>query len=287
MRPLFISGKTRRMILVTGTKRSGTSMWMQILKEGGYPIFGSAYSAVWEESIREANPQGFWESTFRQGVFYATNPHPRTGEYLPVEAVKRHGVKVFIPGVVRTEYAYIDHVIATMRPWREYVASINRLYALEDEWLAQRPEPEKALEKARKSRGAFPPEVEWWFEWYELIRDMSTRRYPFHWLTYERVLHEPEREIRRVFRWLKGGDLAAAVASVKPSSKTQRDTPTPGDCPLDAFCIEVMDELYDLCNRDLPMTQPFAERLNKVQTILVEQYGAPSRDRKRDDLEES
>jgi RNase adaptor protein for sRNA GlmZ degradation len=28
------------MIIVTGTKRSGTSLWMQILERTGYPILG-------------------------------------------------------------------------------------------------------------------------------------------------------------------------------------------------------------------------------------------------------
>ena len=42
-------------------------------------------------------------------------------------------VKVFVPGVVRSEWSYIEHVIANVRPWREYEASVNRLWRLEDE----------------------------------------------------------------------------------------------------------------------------------------------------------
>ena len=50
------------MILVTGTKRSGTSMWMQILIAAGFTNFGSAFPANWGESIKEANSKGFFES---------------------------------------------------------------------------------------------------------------------------------------------------------------------------------------------------------------------------------
>jgi len=119
-------------IIVTGTKRSGTSMWMQALKAAGLPVLGEAFSGSWGESIRDANPKGFYESPFRQGVFYATNPDPKTGAYLRPEETKRVVVKVFVPGLIRTDIAYVDHVIATMRPWREYTRSIRKLYALED-----------------------------------------------------------------------------------------------------------------------------------------------------------
>ena len=166
------------------------------------------------------------------------------------------------------------------------VASLQRLYALEDEWLLQQPDAEQRLAKARKGRGALPPEVEWWCEWYELIRDVSTRRYPFHWVTYQRVLDDPEKEVGRVFKWIKRGDLDAAIASVHPSSSTQRNTATPVECALDTDCIAVMDELYDTCHRDAPLTQSFAERLNAVQATVEAQYGPQSRDRKRDDIEE-
>ena len=35
------------MIIVTGTKRSGTSMWMQILAAAGLPVFGEAFPRSW------------------------------------------------------------------------------------------------------------------------------------------------------------------------------------------------------------------------------------------------
>ena len=68
------------MLIVTGTKRSGTSMWMQIL---------IAAPANWGNTIRDANPSGFYESLLRQGIYWRTNPHPRTGAYFFPEQVER------------------------------------------------------------------------------------------------------------------------------------------------------------------------------------------------------
>ena len=126
------------MIVVTGTKRAGTSMWMQILVAAGFPHVGTPFPGNWGESIRDANPAGFYESLLRQGVFHATNPDPRTGRFVRPSQVERHVVKVFVPGLVRTDFGYIGRVLATMRPWREYVASLRRLFAIEDAWRARR-----------------------------------------------------------------------------------------------------------------------------------------------------
>lgn len=120
------------MILVCGTKRSGTSLWMQMLGAAGYSIIGEAFPSVWEESIREANPRGFFESRLRQGVFFATNPDPESGEFIFPDPSKNHAVKVFVPGLVRTDYAFIDRVVGTMRHWSAYSTSLSRLYELED-----------------------------------------------------------------------------------------------------------------------------------------------------------
>src|SRR5687767_12378620 len=119
------------MIIVTGTKRSGTSMWMQILQAAGYPLLGEAFPRDWGETIRDANRQGFYESPLRLGIYYATNPSPRTGAYLAPEETRRVAVKVFASGLVKTDLVYIDRVLASIRPFREYRQSLERLYAME------------------------------------------------------------------------------------------------------------------------------------------------------------
>ena len=70
------------MIIVTGTKRSGTSMWMQVMVAAGLPVIGEKFPRDWGEVFREANPGGFYESELMTGIYWETNPHPQTGAYL-------------------------------------------------------------------------------------------------------------------------------------------------------------------------------------------------------------
>ena len=118
---------SRAMIIVTGTKRSGTSMWMQILRAAGFAIVCEAFPRDWASTIREGNPRGFYESPLRRGIHLATNPDPCTGAYLCPMATRTVAVKVFVPGLLRTDLRFVHKVIATIRPFREYMASVERL----------------------------------------------------------------------------------------------------------------------------------------------------------------
>lgn len=247
------------MIIVTGTKRSGTSMWMQILRDGGIPVIGEAFPKQWEHTIRDANPHGFYESALRRGINFTTNPNPRTGEYLSPAATRHHAVKVFAPGLARSDLAYIDRVVVTMRPWREYVHSLERLYSMEHANMEAR----SGHERQRSVR--VPAMLEWWDENYTLIRDVVIRRYPANFVSYDMALREPERVIREVFRWLGTGDADAAVAAVKPETRTQR---TPERDPTEPEYTLLFDELYELVDRSQPLTAPFIERLNAVAAEL-------------------
>src|SRR5262245_45563518 len=115
------------MIIVTGTQRSGTSMWMQILEAAGLPLFGEKFSRAWEKNNAALNAEGFYETNLRLGINFETNPDPTTGAYIRPDQVTRHVVKVFIPGLIRTDLAFVGRVVATVRHWREYVQSIDRL----------------------------------------------------------------------------------------------------------------------------------------------------------------
>ncbi len=273
------------MILVTGTKRSGTSMWMQILIAAGYPHIGAAYLGRWEESIKDANPRGFYESALRQGIFYATNPNPRTGDWIPPQASVRHVVKVFIPGLVRTDFAYIGKVVATMRHWREYGGSLQRLYDMEDRFADTHPDEEarKRRERLQKTRSALPPAIEWWFEQYDLVRDVSVRRYPVHMTTYDRLLADPRTAIERVLGWLGEGDLDKAVAAVDPALRTSHERPD-----VDGVSAEhaaLFDELYDRVHTERGLDDEFLVRMNAAQHELEEEYGRLSRERAREDVD--
>ena len=263
------------MILVTGTKRSGTSMWMQILQAAGYEVVGSAFPGTWGESIRPCNPRGFYESRFRQGVFYATNPDPRTGGFVRPETVERHVVKVFVPGLLRTDWAFIGPVLATMRPWREYAASLRRLYVTEAEWRAGQEvdelgERDSASER-RVRAGTLPPALEWWFENYELIRDVAVRGYAFHMTTYDRLLREPEGEVRGVLEWLGGGNVEAAIAEVTPELRTF-DGPEVDDPQIDPETAALFDRFYAAVDGGDGLSGELVAEMNATHRQLVERW---------------
>lgn len=275
------------MVIVTGTKRSGTSMWMQILIAAGFPSIGSAFPGIWEHSIRDANPRGFYESKFRQGVYFATNPDPETGAFVTPDQVRRHVVKIFIPGLVRTDYSYIGPVVATMRNWREYGVSLRRLHAMEDAFLAesrtrgdaepQKSFPDEAVESIVRA-GQLPPALEWWFENYDLIRNMVTRRFRMHMTTYDRLLRAPDMEVGKVIRWLGEGNLEAAVAEVRPELRTQLTSPQAVDDLVEDHA-ELFDELYGRVDQTRSLDAAFIAKLNETNEALTRRWEAVARQR--------
>jgi hypothetical protein len=193
------------MVVVTGAERSGTSMWMQILIAAGYEPIGEEFPRDWRESLREANPGGFWESTLRNGINFLTNPDPKTGTYMRPDEVAHHVVKVFARGLVRTDLAFLGRVVATARHWRPHAASVRRIRALED----------------RDRRGSAPPRldpvVDWFAKNFMLLADMTRRGYPAKVCAYEDVLARPREAIAPILEWIGGGNLDAAVAAVRPA----------------------------------------------------------------------
>jgi hypothetical protein len=260
------------MIIVTGTKRSGTSMWMQILRAAGYPLLGDAFPRDWGETIRDANQAGFYESPLRLGIYYATNPSPRTGAYLAPAETRRLAVKVFASGLVKTDLAYLDRVVASVRHWREYKHSLERLYNMERE--------NKLAKAERTGRPyaplSFPPApLEWWSDNYGLIRDSLLRGYRFRILSYESVLRDPERAVGETIRWLGGGDRKAAVSAVRNSLRTQHRSSAPAsDSELAPQHEQLFDELYERVDRRRELDGPFIERLHAANRELAHKIAA-------------
>lgn len=252
------------MIVVTGTKRSGTSMWMQLMHAAGLPVIGEKFMRNWETTIRDANPHGFYESPLRRGVYYQTNPEPRTGVYLRAEEVRDHALKVFIPGLVRTERAYLHRVVATVRNWREYGPSLERLQRMEVEAR------EREGRSAPSEPVRLPPILEWWRENHMLIRDVAIRQYPVFMVTYDQVLADPTTIVPRVFQWIGAGDGQAAAASVDRKVRTQQADntgPVPG---IEDDVAEVFDELYRRIHEGVPLDAPFIETLNETDERLAQ-----------------
>jgi hypothetical protein len=242
------------MIFVTGTMRSGTSLWMQVLIAAGFPHIGAAFPKPWGRQLQSANPRGFYESELVLGVHAGTNPHPETGAYLFPEQTREHVVKVFVPGLIRSDVAFMDRVVATVRSWREVAASMDEM-----------------KERTRGSTMRIDPDAPspliWWMENFALVRDLATRRYAAHVTTYQRLLDDPESEIGTVLQWIGRGSLSAAASKVEASLKHHGgEVDPPHD--LESRHVEVFDELYDAIHRGRDLSPSFVERLNRTDLDL-------------------
>ena len=256
-------------------------MWMQILQAGGLEVIGDAFPSHWEESIKQANTRGFFESKLRKGIFYLTNPDPKTGAFFPPAQTRRHAVKVFIPGLVRSDLAFLDRVLVSMRHWREYGPSLDRLYAMEDAYLGAKQAEEPEDPRWRTQRTRLPSAIEWWFDNYELVRDASTRRYPVHMVTYDHLLRDPDQVLGTVLPWVGAANREAARAAIAPSARTQTER-IGGDDGVDSASAAVFDELFGLCDSGKPLPAAFLHEMNATQERLVAQY-RPEAANERDD----
>jgi hypothetical protein len=251
---------SRLVIVVSGTRRAGTSMWMQILAAAGLPVIGEEFPGNWRKTLRAANPYGFHESLLRHGLYYRTNPHPITGEFVRPGDVRGHAVKVFIPGLIRTDASYLDRVLVTVRPWREYEASLVRLHALDDQIL-----PDDAA-RAAAARRRMPPALEWWDEHVVFLRDLAVRGYACHVQSYDGVLDDPRGVVARVLAWLDvDADVAAAVAAVHPQARTQRAPVSDSVTPAVA---EVFDAFYAAVHAGLGLDAALIARINHTHQQL-------------------
>jgi hypothetical protein len=258
------------MIIVTGTKRSGTSMWMQILKAAGLTVLGDAFPRDWADTLREANSEGFYESPLRFGIYYATNPHPRSGAFLPPAETREVAVKVFASGLVKSDLAYVHRVVASMRPFREYASSIARLYTIERENKHQ-----KALQLGQPVERVpdyrpISPVLEWWSDNYGLVRDALIRRYPLHMVSYAAVLRAPERLVPETLEWLGVGTPEPAVRVVREAMRTQHAATTASQPSGLAPALEALfDEFYAHVDERRPLQAELIDRLNEAHDQLA------------------
>jgi len=258
------------MIIVTGTKRSGTSMWMQILKAAGLTVLGDAFPRDWGDTLREANSEGFYESPLRFGIYYATNPNPRTGAFLPPRETREVAVKVFASGLVKSDLAYVHRVVASMRPFREYAASIQRLYELERENRRARAVASGHAVEFVPDYRPFSPVLEWWSDNYGLVRDALIRRYPLHMISYGSVLREPEQVVPETLSWLGVGEAEPALQVVRDSMRTQHaESVAPLESGLPQALEAVFDEFYAHIDTRRPLEVAFIDRLNDTHDALL------------------
>jgi hypothetical protein len=158
---------------------------------------------------------------------------------------------------VRTDRAYIGRVVASVRDWREHSASLDKLYALDDDARAKDglgPTPR------------LPSPLEWWTENYALLRDVATRRYAVHVQSYDALLAEPERVVRQVLGWLGHGDPDRALAAVTIERRSVKKPEIGG---VDQDVAAVFDQLYEAIDRGEALSRPLLGKLNETNTRLL------------------
>jgi hypothetical protein len=113
---------------------------------------------------------------------------------------------------------------------------------------------------------------------FSLVRDMHRRRWSGLLQTYPQVLADPERFIARALKAIGRGDLAKAIAAVKPEQRTQRVSTSDSVEPELAVAF---DDLYGAIEEgrlgDSLLTaleathRTLLPRLRKLQTDMAEQ----------------
>ncbi len=254
------------MIIVTGTRRSGTSVWMQILQQGGIQILGEPFPANWKSIMEEANPKGFYESTLVQGINFQTNPDPVSGAWIPPDKVTDIGIKIFADGIVKTDFSYITKVIYTIREWRECEASRKRM----DE-IKLGGSGAAGLDQNSEVWAKLPSGFAWWKANFSLVKDMRTRRYPVAAFSYAALLEDPEKLTRAGFEWLGRGDANAAANAVDRSLQTQKEVSL---LDVGHDYDGIFDELYDALHANQMISPAFYTKLAETDTKITQEIKA-------------
>ncbi len=233
------------MIVVTGCRRSGTSLWMQILSEAGLPIVGEAFAPELEP-LADANPNGFYESEHRYGV---------VGE---ADALRGQVLKMFAPGLLEVDEDELERVLFCLRPWRAHVASTTAFEVLEAEALGE------------EIPQSMPPALEWWFENYCLLGDFAERDYPMMMVAYDLVLEKPLETIQRALVFLDQDEgLAEHAVQVVDPSLRHADASTEVEVDLPDEVLATFDAFYDrVRNRDA-FDDAFVDRLSATHEAVM------------------
>ena len=100
------------------------------------------------------------------------------------------------------------------------------------------------------------------------MRDIAIRRFPVHVQSYDGLLADPEKVIRKTIEWIGDDQVSAdeAIAAVKPENRTQK---RPESDSVEPEFVEVFDELYNTVHEGKGLTREFIEKLNATNEKLI------------------
>jgi hypothetical protein len=230
------------MIIATHTEHERAAAWVDILRASGVRVLGEAIPATWSEHAEEAVQPSFFATLGDQGVFYKTNPDPYSQVYLDASDVEGVALPMKVNAVLRSERAYVGHVIASMPHFRSLGAEGDPL----------------------------PAVLLWWNDYVGLLRDASTRRYPLHLVSEEALARAPEATLRTVLGFVGAPITEAADRVARALPAPRPEDPRAGEA-LPPTVLDVFEELHRRVDRDEGFDRPFLERLYAVNQALTPQ----------------
>ncbi len=178
-------------VIVSGLPRSGTSMMMQMLEEGGYPVLA--------DDARQAdawNPDGYRESALVKSL-------PRDSSWL--DSAEGKAVKVVSPLLTYLPSRHRYRIIFMARDLHEVLASQNALLA----GLGKAPGMPKSEQSWKERMQRHLQDVDQWLSCSTFVTCLR--------LEYRQVLADPVRTAECIARFTERElDINRMVAAVHP-----------------------------------------------------------------------
>ncbi|MBC7172073.1 MAG: hypothetical protein H5U40_06600, partial [Polyangiaceae bacterium] len=113
------------MIVATGPTHAGEGAWVDVLRAAGVPILGEAIPSGWSDNAKAEVRPTFFAALREQGIYYKTNPDPFSQAYLDAPEAGLFALGMKTTAVLRTERAYLGHVIAAMPHFRSLGGAVD------------------------------------------------------------------------------------------------------------------------------------------------------------------
>jgi len=200
--------------IVSGLRRSGTSMLMYALKESGIPILGFKFSIAKDALKRkEGNPNGYWELrkvTTDKGLFYDLNT---------VEGLDGKVVKVMFEALPESDPKLIDKVILIFRKPKNWLSSILKWNKIEqlDSFVAHN------ILDTIDSLG------------FLMLNDIKHKI-----VFYEDIVENPEEQMKSICEFLGEGDYKKATKTVDVKLNRSEESDT------QSVYLEDLEKVYNL-----------------------------------------
>lgn len=194
------------MILVSGAKRTGTSLMMQLLEKAGFNVLGEKFPALWKGRNSHKNKEGYYESKFvDEGVRFSNCPFTPLGAEL-------HAVKVFAHAISETDSQYIFKIILMVRDWREQEESYQRL-----------------LQTNKGPEVNYKPGYYYFYEYNEFFATLMRRNLPTIVVDYNDLLTNTKVNLGNLRGFLGVGRFDVASKQIKKKLKTVQENKTKYD----------------------------------------------------------